>query len=370
MRITVLTLSLTMALVGGLASARADDIDDEPDDESSELELAQYNRSWNPGGAPTADGFDVAPGGFDDGAPPIRSWFDPPDYGTYFQVDALFLARFHDVERPLVVTLPPGSVTALSSQDVSLKDKFSPGLLATLGFNLNRVSAVEFTYFGLNDWDTQRSIFDPTANLGLAGTLQLTTTDFIFADRFTVFYSSHVNNAEANYKQTIAGMTLLAGFRYFNLSELFDIQAHNPVFNESSDYRVNAVNHLLGGQVGLGFDRQWNRLNVSALGKIGVFANLAHQQTLLRDLGNTLTIRDFRAEATPTSVLGEFQLNASYQVLDWLALRAGYRIIGVNNLVLGPAQVNLNTAPPGSKFIDPHEFLFLHGFNVGVELRW
>src|SRR5262245_44184427 len=67
MRITVLTLSLTMALVGGLASARADDIDDEPDDESSELELAQYNRSWNPGGAPTADGFDVAPGGFDDG---------------------------------------------------------------------------------------------------------------------------------------------------------------------------------------------------------------------------------------------------------------------------------------------------------------
>lgn len=373
MRITVFTLSLTMALFSGVVCARADEMDDF-EQGPGRYEQTQYNpygryNSYNPN-TPPPGGYTVDEAdGVEEGVVGPGSWFAPPAYGTYFQADALFLARFHNVDRPLVVNLT-NNQTVLNTSDVNLSGQFSPGLLATLGFAFNQVSAVEFTYFGLNDWQSTGGVFDPTGNLGLAGTLQLATTDFIFADRFTVTYSSHVNNAEANYKQTIEGLTLLAGFRYFNLSELYDVNAHNPVFNESSDFRVNAVNQLLGGQVGLGYTWQWGKLSVGGLGKIGVFANLAHQQTLLQDLGNTLTLRDFRAESTPTSVLGEFQANLRYQVLDWLALRAGYRIIGVDNLVIAPAQLDLNNSPPGFKFIDPHNHVYLHGFNVGVEIRW
>lgn len=375
MRSTVLTLSLMASLFGGLASARADDMDDEPAERPSRFSLA----GWFRGRTVDEDEF-VDEGVVDDGFAPTgdsfggeviehKPWFTPPDYGAYFQADALWLGRFHSVERPLVVELP-GTTPVLSTQDVSLSHQFSPGVLFTAGFNLNQVSAVEFTYFGLNDWSTQNTVTDAAGNLGLAGTLQLATTDFIFSDRFTVSYSSHINNAEANYKQTIEGMTLLAGFRYFNLSEFYDINAHNPMLNESSDYTVNAVNQLIGGQVGLGFNRTWGRLTAGVLGKIGVFANLAHQQTLLQDLGNTFPIRDYRAESTATSVLGEFQLNLSYQVASWFAVHAGYRIIGVSNLALAPGQLDLNNTFPGFKYIDVHEYLFLHGLNVGAEIRW
>jgi hypothetical protein len=99
-------------------------------------------------------------------------------------------------------------------------------------------------------------------------------------------------------------------------------------------------------------------------------ANIAHQQTLLRDIGDSLVVRDYRANTTPVSVLGEIALNGSYQVTDSFAIRAGYRFIGVDNLALGPDQLDLNNSPPGTRVINAHEFLLLHGVNVGVEVRW
>ena len=204
-----------------------------------------------------------------------------------------------------------------------------------------------------------------------SGSLSPFTNDFNFADRMTINYSARLFNAEANYKQTIEGLTLLGGFRWFNLTEKYDLSSHSPLFNESSSYQVKARNYLIGLQAGAGYSCQWGRLNLGLLGKFGVFANIASQQTLLRDFGNTQVDRNYRADATPVSVLGEIAANATFQITDWMALRAGYRFIGIDNLALAPSQLDLNGPAVGApQFIYPHNFLLLHGVNAGIEIRW
>jgi hypothetical protein len=259
----------------------------------------------------------------------------------------------------------------LSSQDAGLANRFGLGTLFTLGYQLDKVAATELTFFGFNDWNNSASVVDPTSFLILGGTLSPFTNDFQFADRMTITYSSRLFNAEANYKQTIEGLTLLAGFRWFNLSEKFDLNSHRALFSESSDYQVSATNNLIGLQAGAGYSAQWGRLNLGILGKFGVFGNVASQHALLRDFGNTQIDRQYRAAAAPVSVLGEIGANATFQVTDWMALRAGYRFIGVDNLALAPSQLDLNGPAVGAPpFIYPHNFLLLHGANAGIEIRW
>jgi hypothetical protein len=363
MRSTVFALSLAWACCCGLSLAHADEPGrlsggpfSVPDDGVAEDE------------AGVADLCDEIPW-YEEFVTP-RQWFDVPDYGFYGQADALWLARVHNVERPLVVQIP-SNAPVLSAQDASLTNRYDLGVLATIGYQLDKVAATELTFFGFHDWDSSASVTDPTGNLHLAGTLSPFTNDFALADQVTITYSSRLYNAEANYKQTIEGLTLLAGFRWFYLTEQFDLNSHSAIFNESSDYTVRARNHLLGGQIGAGYNCQVGRLNLSALGKIGVFANLASNDALLRDFGNTQIIRDYRAETTPVSVLGEIGVNATFWVTDCIALRAGYRLIGVNNLALGPSQLDLTGPAVGRPpFIYAHDYLILHGANAGIEIRF
>lgn len=362
MRITVLTLSLTMAFCNGLETARAQ--------EAPLVEQAQY-------APPPASDEDAGELNLADDSVPAnavispRYWFMPPTYGAYFQADALFLSRSHGpANQPIAVELPPGSIPNLTTKDASLSDSFQPGALFTLGMNFDQVSSIEVTYFGLNTWNSHAQVTDPAGLLGLAGTLQNSTVDYIFADRISIDYTSRINSAEANYKQNIGGLTLLTGFRYFRLAEGFDINSHSALFGTSSDYKVNTVNQLLGAQFGMGYTWQWGALNTNLIGKIGPYANLAHQNTSLQDVGNTINLRNYRADTTPVSTLAEVGLNVGYQVTDWFSLHAGYRFIWIQNVAFAPDQLDLSHSPPGTQVMNAHNHLFLHGVNVGAEVRW
>src|SRR5258708_17805602 len=268
MQSTILKLSLVVALCAAPGLARADD--------SEEFSLAQY--------AVAADDVDDETDGslLTDESDPVATvltpqhWFDAPDYKTYFQADAIWLSRLNNSDsRPIAVLLPAMTATVLTSDAASLQNKFQLGGLFTLGFNLDNVAAVEATYFGLNHWKNSASVFDPLGNLGLAGPVLNATTDFAFADRMQIDYSSRIHNGESNYKQTIEGLTLLTGFRYFRLEEDFNIRSHGFLSGLTSDYNVRAINQLIGWQWGLGYTAQWGRFSAGALGKIGVYANAA-----------------------------------------------------------------------------------------------
>lgn len=377
MRSTILTLSMTMVVFSGLNMAQAQ--------ESTSVEQAQYQQAqstsfWqesneDSGGLNLGD--DSAPGDLSPGRYEVRPryWFLPPNYATYIQADALWLTRIHNPADQPIGELLNGSMPVLSTGQVSLQNNYALGGIFTLGFNLDQVASLEATYFGLNSWsNSAQATADPTAIppnlLGLAGNLKNGTTDFIFADRMSINYSSQIHNAEGNYKQTIEGLTLLTGFRYFRMAETFDINSHSATNGTASDYKVNAVNQLLGAQFGMGYTWQWGGLNANILGKIGPYANLSHQNTLLQDVGNTLTIRDYRADTTPVSTLAEAVLSTGYKVNDWFSIHAGYRFIWIQNVAFAPDQLDLTNSPPGTHVINSHNHLIMHGVNVGAEIRW
>ena len=53
------------------------------------------------------------------------SWYDSPDYGMTFKAGVQWLSRSADIaDSPLIVDLPPGSATLLSTGDIDLNGQF------------------------------------------------------------------------------------------------------------------------------------------------------------------------------------------------------------------------------------------------------
>src|SRR5262245_57493939 len=194
MRITVFTLSLAMAYWACVGASRAGEMERFPQVQYAEA-------AEEPAELTGAVDLDEEIPWYEEIVTP-RQWFDAPAFGHYGQADALWLARIHDVSRPIAVQIPNTTIPVLSSQQAGLADKFDLGTLFTLGCQLDKVAAVELTFFGFNDWNSQAAVTAP-GTLILAGTLSPFTNDFNGAQRMSINYSARLFNAEANYKQTI-----------------------------------------------------------------------------------------------------------------------------------------------------------------------
>ncbi|MCY2967763.1 MAG: BBP7 family outer membrane beta-barrel protein [Planctomycetota bacterium] len=349
MRQTVLSLFLAGALAGVGSVAAAGDLirAQSPWDEA-------YGEEYE---APGVQSFGSTRGHFEEGTG-STSWYAPPDYSMFFKAGVQWLSRSNGAtDQTLVVELPPLSTPVMSTNDVSLGSQFNPGAIFTLGINFDQVSGVDFVYWGLQNYSN-------------SATVTTATVDFIFADRMSAEYNSQLNNAEANYRQTIEGVTMLAGFRYFSLAETFNINSRNAFTQTSSDYHIDAHNQLVGGQVGLGYGVEWGRFHLGADTKFAVLANLCSQDTLLNDFGNTFTRRNYSDQSTPVSLISDTTVNGKFQVTDWLAVELGYRFMWVQNVALAPNQLDLTDSPAGTKIIDPRSHIYLNGLMLSTEVRW
>lgn len=362
MRNAVLTMSLLLALGSSLGSIRAAELDPfaTAGDSDPYVTPAGYNA-----GPLVETPENVV---YDESWVESKSWFAPRSYGSYFQGEALWMTRAHSVSETVAVTLPPASQPVLNANDAQMTNKWRLGMLLTVGRQYDEVSSFELTYFGLNSWRANAGVSGP-GTLSINGPLANVSQDYIFASQIDIDYSSTFNNAEANYKQTIEGLTLLAGFRYFNLDEQFILSSTRPGFG-TSDYKIRATNNLIGGQIGAGFTQTWGRFTAEALAKGGVFGNLAHQDTEIRDFNNTFLRRSTNVGTTATAVMCEAVASVSYQVFDWLVVRAGYRFIWLNNIALAPDQLDFTNLPQSSNFVDANNHLFLQGASAGAEVRW
>lgn len=302
-------------------------------------------------------------------------WNDPVNYAMtppfmYFQADVLWLQRSRHHEQVLTVDDFNGQSTVLTTSDVDFNNKAAAGPLFTLGFKMDPESAFEFTYFGLNHWANDAQAFGP-GNLSIPGPLALTTSDFFLANSVDVSYRSTMNNLEINYRQTLYNVTTLVGFRYLNMQETFNMRSTSfDVGNTYGDYTTDANNNLVGGQVGIGLNRTYNRFTIDFLSKAGLYANIQSQTTFMGDLNNAVVLRHFKNNSSVGAFIGEVGLNASYQLTTWLAVRGGYRIMWLDGMVLAPNQVNLSNDPDAGKDIQDRASVRLHGANVGLEARW
>jgi hypothetical protein len=365
MRATVLKLSIILATLGATLGARAD--------EDQWQIAAQNGEVWEN----SADGQASEP--FADYCPDKpswvrpRYWFLPPKFGTYFSADVLFLTRLHGAtNQPIATNNPVMSQVVMTTENAGLDHQYRAGAMFTLGFNLDQVAQIEGTYWGLNTWQNSATVVDNSAfpSLGLAGSLQTVTSDFQLADRISENYTSRINNVEVNYKQTINGLMFLGGVRYFRMVEGFDISSQSGFTHTTSDYNVGTANNLIGLQFGAGYIFEWGPVSLSLTGKIGPYLNAVHQSTLLQDFGNTITLRNYNQDGMPVSTVAETNSLLVYRVTDWFSLHAGSRFLWIQNLAFAPDQLDLSNSPPGTHILNPHNHLWLQGFNIGGEFRW
>jgi hypothetical protein len=228
---------------------------------------------------------------------------------------------------------------------------------------------LEAVYFGLNHWNTSGFV-KGNNDLKIPDTLGLATDDFFGANRMLVSYSSRIHNAELNYYHRIgcSFLELLAGFRYFNLSENFNIQTVDSDA-QRSDYNVRTNNNLYGGQIGGRWRCQIGVLGLDFVGKAGVFGNDASQRTFVGDFNNSFTFRDSHTGRCQAAFIGELGLNATVRLTQHIFVRAGYNILWLEGIARAADQLDFTDTPTSGTALHAGSAL-VHGANVGMEVRW
>lgn len=297
----------------------------------------------------------------------------PCDCGPrwYAQFDALFLDRTNRaVDRAVVLNDTTGD-TILSVRDLDFNGAAGPRLV--LGRQLDDFHAWEALYFGTHDWDAFRTARDEN-NLDIPPDLVVPATDFDNADVMKLSYGAELHNAELNYLWARRGnlwngVSLLAGFRYVDLEERFNI---NSLDNDGtrSDYTITARNRLYGGQIGLRAVRRGCRWGWDFTGKAGVFGNDTYQQQFVGDEGNTITLRDTFTSNGVASFVGDLNTSLQYKLTDVWSIRGGYNVLWIEGVSLAADQLDFGF--PGADRSDPRDRggVFMHGANVGLEARW
>jgi hypothetical protein len=286
----------------------------------------------------------------------------------YLQANALLLKREIVNDRVLAIDDGAGLGTpALSSNSLQF-GSYEPGAEFTFGWQIDPVVAVEATYWGLQSFNTS-ALVTGNNNLSLPGLASIGTSDFGFADIVNADIDFKTHNAEFNYKQTMYGLTMLAGFRYMNLFEELNL-SYNDFDSGRSDFRLGANNNLFGGQIGVGYHGDWNRLSWDVLGKAGVFANQASLRNNMADINNSVILRDVKASSTRGAFIGELGANLNYQVTNWFVLRGGYRIVWTDGIVMTAQNADFGDNNTAGREVLDRSSLILHGFHGGAEFRW
>ncbi len=256
--------------------------------------------------------------------------------------------------------------TALSTNDAGFDVVGGPRFVA--GILFNPVSAFHFTYFGIHTWNASASVTGDN-DLALPGDLGLATLDFFDADTMRVQYSGDLDSYEFSYFHLWRpAFSMFAGFRYIQLKERFDIRS-TDLDSGTSDYRVQAINQLYGGQIGGRY--KWVRGSwlFETTIKTGFFGNAADQTQFVGDFDNTIVIRNSHGGESKFAALNELNFSVALQLSKNMAFRGGYNLIWLHDVALATSQLDFTDTPTSGTGISNGDVL-LHGVNFGFEIHW
>jgi hypothetical protein len=187
-------------------------------------------------------------------------------------------------------------------------------------------------------------------------------------------YASHFQSAEANVLWAAGDIRWLAGFRYVELNETFNMRVFNGEINgpdpAPSDYTINTSNHLYGGQFGVRWIGGAGAWGWQTDLKGGVLANAAFEHQVLLDRASTVLRRDATATGCNLAGLGELNLSLTYQISPRWTILLGYNVLYLEGLALGPEQVDFSLAAPGGTTLHNDAGILVHGANAGLLLLW
>ncbi len=222
---------------------------------------------------------------------------------------------------------------------------FQGGVDADIRRRLGEQNQLQVRYFGIDNWSDRAAseLFDEDE----------------------IVYSSDLHSTEINLRSRRNDwLTFLAGFRWVENYEDFDWNVTAP---NAGYARRWTRNQMYGGQVGADM-LVWDRggpFSVNTELKAGIYSNLATGE--LTDASGAFDGVDpdafFPQRTRPTAFLGEFGVNARYEITDNFAVRGGYQLLWLEGLAIAERQ------PPANS-LDTRGGLFYHGATVGGEFRW
>ena len=277
------------------------------------------------------------------------------------------------------------------------------GVRGTFGFWLNgsQTLGLETSYMWLGTTSVGETfVSSPSlilgrpffnANTGGNAFFQLSSPNGT-AGAVAVRNSLHVEGGEANFLLNSMSigprLNLLAGFRYLDISEnlrVNDVSVNSATgFAASSFDSFGTLNQFFGGQIGLRWGFQGERLSTSFTGKIAYGAMLEH----VRIDGGTSVSTPNAGTATasggilalPTNIgsynrtqgtfIPEAIANVGYRLTPWATMSVGYNFMYVHNLVRPGAQIDPAVNPQNFPFGSGSASATHPGFQYRSEDLW
>jgi hypothetical protein len=357
--------------------------------------------------------------------PPGCLWFD---------TDYLFWHLKGDPTPPLVTTSPAGtdrSVAGVLNQPGTRTlvggehedDQWTVGTRIRAGawLDQNHADGIELGFFYL--WPIRQSYFVGGDNPIIARPFFNTSTGVpdshlvnfpgVVTGDITIHTKAQMLGAEANMvfnlicceeEPALHRLDFLFGYRYINLQDRILIQERQRFLVDDTfaagttiltTDRFHTNNDIHAANLALNYRCQMDNLWVGlrtgvALGMLKATSNIDGQTiTTLPGSDPTTTNTGFLAQGTNIgrqtgerfAAIFEGSLMTGYQVTDHLSLTAGYTLLYINrveragdqmNLSINPSQLNGGSliGSPAPIFTRERTDFFLHGANIGAELRF
>lgn len=229
-------------------------------------------------------------------------------------------------------------------RDAELDPAYGPRI--TISRN-NLCGGIDFegVYYQIEDFSGTDSHF---------GDLVIREVNFLGEGTSFVDYESRLRNAELNASRYVTNWTkLLVGVRWLQIEETASITASTVAFPNYRD-QVNIENNMMGGQIGLQH-LMWDRGNgfsITGTTKLGILSNEITRDTF--GFGTT------DLASRQTSLLGELDINAVYQLSRRWSFNAGYQLLAISDVGLALDQF----FSPAAIYNDQEALL--HGVRLGI----
>jgi len=302
----------------------------------------------------------------------VESGLPMPEATWYVSAEAFLLQLNHGANgnTPVILDSTSGA-TLLGTSDLNYSMQAGPKLV--LGRAMGDGGAAELVYFGLNDWNTGKTV-QGNNDLRIPGDLGLSTLDFFNADQLTASQSASLNNVEANAWQRIndGPVSLMTGFRYFNLDEQFRIAGQDSDTG-ASNYTVRTRNNLFGAQLGGRYREMLGangRFGIEATAKAGLFGNGVGMNQFVSDFDNTFVLRNTAINASHVAFVGDLGFTGLIRVTNNVNARIGYSLIWAEGVARAANQLDFTDSATSGTLITYGQGAFLQGINIGFEVGW
>jgi hypothetical protein len=329
------------------------------------------------GPQPGAQGGPLPMGGQPEGgecgpcAAPANCYDDGLTHYAYFDAELFYARRTMGLVSSPVVDATSGGALATTTSPSEFK--YEPGLKSTVGYMFPQAFAIEGTFEGQNYWSNHQTVNNGAADLTIPGALGAALVDLGSAaggtSQITTSYTSRFDSTEFNLVRPYANIQFLAGFRYIEVNDKYDINGASSAFS-ASDYLIQSHNHLYGAQIGARGQWQISRATFDLQSKGGIYANSAAQHQTVFDTDNTFLVRDAGASNTELAFVGEVSAYLTVPVYSFLTARFGYSALWISDLALAPNQLDFSNDATSGTALNAHEGVIIHGFDAGLEARW